>query len=248
MKHFNYTFLFLTIFACDQNNAWDCIQTSGPLVIEELTLVPFEKILVNRDISLTIKQGTDYKVDVETGENLMGDIEISVVGKQLQLSDNNRCNLVRDYGLTKMTVTTPYLNEIRSSTQYLTTSEGILNFENLNLISENYNSDFISSGDFNLNINSQTLSIIANNLSVFRISGSTDSLSVEFFGGVCEFKGDNLIAEHINIFQRSSHDMLLNPQQSLEGEIRSTGNVISVHTPAVVNVEQFYTGQLLFLD
>ena len=68
MKHFTYTFLFLTIFACDQNNAWDCIQTSGPLVIEELTLVPFEKILVNRDISLTIKQGADYKVDVETGE------------------------------------------------------------------------------------------------------------------------------------------------------------------------------------
>ena len=248
MKHFTYAFLFLTIFACDQNNAWDCIQTSGPLVIEEFTLAPFEKILVNRDISLTIKQGTEYKVDVETGENLMGDIEISVVGKQLQLSDNNRCNLVRDYGLTKMTVTTPYLNEIRSSTQYLTTSEGVLNFENLNLISENYNSDFISSGDFNLNVNSQTLSITANNLSVFRISGSTDSLSVQFFGGVCEFKGDNLIAEHINIFQRSSHDMIFNPQQSLEGEIRSTGNVISVHTPAVVNVEEFYTGQLFFLD
>ena len=84
MKHFTYTFLFLTIFACDQNNAWDCVQTSGPLVFEELTLVPFEKILVNRDISLTIKQGTEYKVDVETGENLMNDIEISVVGKQLQ--------------------------------------------------------------------------------------------------------------------------------------------------------------------
>ena len=248
MKHFTYIFLFLTIFACDQNNAWDCIQTSGPLVIEELTLEPFEKILVNRDISLTIKQGTDYKVDVETRENLMDDIEVSVVGKQLQLSDNNRCNLVRDYGLTKMTVTTPYLNEIRSSTQYLTTSEGVLNFENLNLISENYNSDFISSGDFNLNVNSQTLSITANNLSVFRISGSTDSLSVQFFGGVCEFKGDNLIAEHINIFQRSGHDMILNPQQSLEGEIRSTGNVISVHTPAVVNVEEFYMGQLFFLD
>ncbi|MEC8536652.1 MAG: head GIN domain-containing protein [Bacteroidota bacterium] len=248
MKHFTYTFFLLIIFACDQKNAWDCIQTSGPLVIEELTLEPFEKILVNRDISLTIKQGTDYKVDVETGENLMGDIEISVVGKQLQLSDNNRCNLVRDYGLTKMTVTTPYLNEIRSCTQYLTTSEGVLNFENLNLISENYNSDFISSGNFNLKVNSQTLSITANNLSVFRISGSTDSLSVQFFGGVCEFKGDNLIAEHINIFQRSSHDMTLNPQQSLEGEIRSTGNVISVHTPAVVNVEQFYMGQLFFLD
>jgi hypothetical protein len=42
--------------------------------------------------------------------------------------------------------------------------------------------------------------------------------------------------------------MIVNPQQSLEGEIRSVGDVISLQTPAVVDVELYYTGQLLFLD
>jgi hypothetical protein len=42
--------------------------------------------------------------------------------------------------------------------------------------------------------------------------------------------------------------MEVNPQQSLTGEIRGIGDVISTQTPVVVDIEQFYTGQLLFLD
>ncbi|MFT4803434.1 MAG: hypothetical protein ACI9YE_000627, partial [Psychroserpens sp.] len=47
---------------------------------------------------------------------------------------------------------------------------------------------------------------------------------------------------------RSSNDMIINAQQSLTGEIRSTGDVIVVNTPLVVDVEQFYTGALIFED
>lgn len=248
MKNIIYTLFFLIIFSCDKEDAWNCIQTSGATVFQELTVAPFEKILVNRGIELVVKQGIDYKVEIETGANLINDIEVVVLDAQLQLTDHNTCNLVRDYGLTKMIVTTPLLSEIRSSTQYLTSSEGVLSFENLKLISENFNSDYISSGDFNLNVNSQTLSIIANSLSVFKIHGSTDTLSVKFYGGVCEFKGTDLIAQHVQIFHRSSHNMEVNPQQSLAGEIRGIGDVISTQTPVVVDIEQFYTGQLLFLD
>lgn len=248
MKYLIYILFSLIIFSCDQKDAWDCIQASGATVFQELTVAPFERILVNRDIELIVKQGMEYKVEIQTGANLVNDIEVVVLDSQLQLTDHNTCNLVRDYGLTKMIVTTPFLSEIRSSTQYLTSSDGVLTFENLKLISENFNSDYISSGDFNITVNSQTLSVLANSLSVFEISGFTDSLSVGFYGGVCEFKGANLIAQHVQIFHRSSHDMIVNPQQSLEGEIRSVGDVISIQTPAVVDVEQYYTGQLLFLD
>ena len=99
-----------------------------------------------------------------------------------------------------------------------------------------------------MNVNSQTLSIIANSLSVFKIYGSTETLSVKFHEGVCEFKGTDLIAQHVQIFHRSSHNMEVNPQQSLAGEIRGIGEVISTQTLVLVDVEQFYTGQLLFLD
>ena len=239
--------LFSTL-SCDQKDAWDCIQTSGAAVTLELTVDAFDKILVNRDIELVVKQGTEYKVEIQSGENLLDSMEVIVVGNELQLTDPNSCNYVRDFGLTKMIVTTPVLKEIRSSTQYVTASEGVLNFESLFLISENYNSDYISSGDFNINVNTQNLSVIANNLSVFTISGSTEKLSVGFYAGLCEFKGADLIAQEVTIFQRSSHDIIVNPQQSLKVDIRSVGDVISIHRPPVVEVEEYYSGRLLFLD
>ena len=143
-------------FSCDKEDAWDCIQTAGAPVVQVLNVEAFERILVNRDIKLVVKQGHDYKVEIQTGENLLGTIEVVVVDHELQLSNTNSCNYVRDFGLTKMIVTTPALKGIRSSTQYLTSSEGVLNFESLALVSENFNSNYLSSGDFKLTIDTQS--------------------------------------------------------------------------------------------
>jgi hypothetical protein len=248
MKQLFYTLLLLMFFSCDKEDAWGCIQTAGAPVVQVLNVEAFERILVNRDIKLVVKQGNDYKVEIQTGENLLSDIEVVVVDHELQLSNTNNCNYVRDFGLIKMIVTTPALKGIRSSTQYLTSSEGVLNFQSLALVSENFNSNYLSSGDFKLTIETQSLSVIANNLSSFNISGAVETLTVGFYAGLCEFKGTDLIAQHVKIFQRSSHDITVNPQQSLTVDIRSVGDVISVQRPPVVELEQYYTGQLLFLD
>ena len=248
MKHLVYTLLVIVLLSCDNEAGWGCIQTSGTSVVDELTVEPFDRILVNRDIELVIRQGEAYSVEIQTGQNLRGGIEVSVVENQLQLTDHNSCNLVRDYGLTKISVTTPNLKEIRSSTQYLTSSDGALNFENLTLLCENYNSDYLSTGDFKMTVNTQTLRVVANNLSEFTIVGNVENLIIGFYAGLCQFNGADLSAQNVNIFQRSSHDITVNPLQSLEGEIRSVGNVISVHTPPIVDVQEYYSGRLVFLD
>jgi hypothetical protein len=248
MKHLVFTLLVFVLFSCDNEAGWGCIQTSGPSVVDELTVEPFDKILVNRDIELVIRQGEAYNVEIQTGQNLRSGIEVSVVENQLQLTDHNSCNFVRDYGLTKISVTTPTLKEIRSSTQYLTSSDGALNFENLTLLCENYNSDYLSIGDFKMTVNTQTLRVVANNLSEFTIEGSVEHLIIGFYAGLCQFNGAELSAQNVTVFQRSSHDITVKPLQSLEGEIRSVGNVISIHTPPIVDVQEYYSGRLVFLD
>ena len=40
--------------------------------------------------------------------------------------------------------------------------------------------------------------------------------------------------------------MIVNPQQSIIGEIRSLGDVISKNIPPVVEVTEYYTGTLIF--
>ncbi|MCK5400371.1 MAG: DUF2807 domain-containing protein, partial [Flavobacteriaceae bacterium] len=101
-------------------------------------------------------------------------------------------------------------------------------------------------GDFRLDVNLITLRIVTNNISTFYITGQTENLNVGFFAGAGRFEGENLIAQNVNIFHRGSNDMIVNPQESLTGELRSTGDLISVNQPPVVTVEQFYTGRLIF--
>ncbi len=248
MKRYIYIVLFLFPFlSCDKEGAWDCIQTAGNIEITEIDVGPFGRILVNRDVELVIIDGPEQKVEVETGENLLNDIDVSVVGDQLQLTNNNSCNYLRDYGITKIYVTTPSLEEVRNSSQFEVSSQGTLTFDNLVLTSEDFNvEDSFNLGDFRLDLNSNSVEIISNGLSTYYLSGNVGNLTVGFFAGNGRFEGADCIAENITVFHRGTNDMIVNPQLSLNGQLRSTGNLISMNVPSDVDVEQYYTGELIF--
>jgi hypothetical protein len=236
----------MIIVACNSEDASDCFQTEGNLLQQEVTVTAFERILVNRDIELIVKEGLEYSVIIETGENLLNDVLAIVVDNQLQLTDNNSCNYVRDYDITKVYVTTPNLKEIRNSSQYEVSSDGVLTFPELSLISEDFNAPgSFTVGDFRLQVAIEDLDIVSNNISSFYISGTVSNLDIGFFSGAGRFEGENLIAQKVNVYHRGSNDMIVNPQVSLSGELRGTGDLISVNEPATINVEQFYTGMLI---
>ena len=71
-------------------------------------------------------------------------------------------------------------------------------------------------------------------------------MNVSFAAGTSRFEGRDLVAQNVIIWNRSSNDMIVNPQQELTGELLGTGNLISVNVPPVVDVEQIYTGELIF--
>lgn len=247
MKKLLYIYTILFVFSCNSEDANDCFQKSGNIIQEEILVASFEKILVNRDITLVLKEGPNFEVTIETGENLLNDVEAVVVDNELRLTDKNNCNYIRDYGITKVFVTAPNVLEIRSSTQYDISSDGVLNYNNLKLLSEDFNDpDSFTVGDFRMEINSQSLRIISNNISSFYISGDTQNLFVDFFSGSGRFEGANLTAQNIDVFHRGSNDMIVNPQLKIEGELRGTGDVISLNNPPIVEVEQYYTGMLIF--
>jgi len=237
----------LIIFACNSEDVNDCFQTSGEIIYQEISVTSFEKIFVNRDIELIIKDAPDYKVTIETGENLINDVEVEVIDNELVLTDNNSCNYVREYGITKIYVEAPNINVIRTSSQYSVSSDGILYYPALNLYSEDFNAENeFTVGDFRLHIASENLEVVSNNLSFFYIDGNVENLFVGFYSGAGRFEGENLRAEHVQVYHRGSNDMVVNPQQSLTGELRGTGNLISVNQPTVVDVERIYSGELLF--
>jgi hypothetical protein len=226
----------------------DCFQNSGAIIQQEFVVETFDKITVYERIELIVKDGPSQKVIVETGKYLLNDIEIKVENGTLILKNNNACNLTRDYGITKVYVSSSNLTEIRNSSGLTVSSDGVLNYSNLTLVSEDFNATYVThtDGDFNLQVNCNRIDITFNNLSRVFISGFVNNLFIGFYSGDTRFEGANLIAQNIDIFQRSSNDMILNPQQSLTGEIRGTGDVISLNRPPIIDIEEFYTGKLIF--
>lgn len=246
MKKIVYLIGLILCFACDSESSNDCFQSAGDIVQQEFTVGTFDKILVNRDVELIVKQGPQ-SIIVKTGSNLLNDVSVEVVEDRLILTDDNTCNFVRDVGITKVYVTTPNLTQIMCSTQLDISSDGVLGFQDLELISEDFSMpDAFAVGDFRLNVDVENLKIVSNNLSFFYINGTANNLNINLVNGNGRFEGENLIAQDVSIIQRSTNDILVNPQQSLTGSILSTGNVISFNQPLIVDVEETFTGRLIF--
>ncbi|CAH8286720.1 putative autotransporter adhesin-like protein [Mariniflexile fucanivorans] len=247
MKKLTYILTLIILFSCNSENAGDCFQTTGTIIQQEISVSAFDKILVNRDVELIIKEGLEQKVIIETGKNLINDVEAVVLDGRLILTDNNSCNYVRDYGVTKIYVTSQNITEIRSSTQYDVSSDGVLTYPALTILAEDYNApDSFTSGNFRLQIDNDNFNLVFNNLSNCYISGNTNNLNITFAAGTSRFEGANLIAQNVVLWNRSSNDMIVNPQQSIIGTISGTGNIISVTTPPIIDVQELYKGRLIF--
>lgn len=247
MKKLFYLITTILILSCEGENLGDCFQKSGAIIQKEIAVDSFDKILVNRDIELIIKDGTDQQVVIETGENLLNDVTANVLNGKLILTDNNTCNYVRDYGITKVYVTAPNIREIRSSTQYDIKSEGVLRYPDLTILSEDFSApNSFTNANFKLQIDNNSFTVVFNNLSNCFISGKTNNLNITLASGTSRFEGRYLVAQNIQLWNRSSNDMIVNPIQQIKGKINGVGDVIAVNTPGLIEVEELYKGRLIF--
>ncbi|WP_222937319.1 head GIN domain-containing protein [Cytophaga sp. FL35] len=234
--------------ACNSESAPDCLQGSGEVVITEVSLSEFDRITVFENVTLILKQGDTQKVEIETGEHLLEEVSATVEEGRLLLRDTNDCNYFRDYGLTKIYVTSPNITEIRSSTGWPILSDGVLGYPSLSLISESFINpeSETTDGEFDLEVASNNLSVVVNGIAYFKLSGSVENLSLNIAAGDSRIEAENLVAANISLNHRGSNDMLVNPQESIRGTIRSVGNVISFNRPAVIAVQEDYKGELIF--
>ncbi len=235
-------FLFL-IIAC--NKPGDCIESTGDMITKEFDVPDFDKIIVYKGIALVVKEGPEYKVEVKTGENLIDNIEVKVVDNFLRLTDNTNCNWVRDYGQTTVYVTAPNLIELHSKTEKTISSDGVLNYPILRLFSMDL-TDGAGTGDFDVQLNNFQTVIENNNVARYYISGQTNQLLLNFYDGNGRFMAENLAAKWIKVFHRGSNDMIVKPIDSITGKMVSTGDIILKNNPPLVDVEELYTGRVIY--
>jgi hypothetical protein len=240
----------LFILSCNSENASDCFQNSGDIVRVEVNVAAFTTITVFENLNVVIKQGTTQKIEIETGEFLLNDITAQVEGSRLILRNENSCNYVRDYGISTIYITSPNISEIRSSTGGLISSDGILNYTNLSLISESFSNPETETtdGSFDLALNAETVSVVANGIAYFKLAGTATSISINIAAGDSRIEAESLMAENVGLNHRGSNDIFVNPQQRISGTIRGYGDVISSNRPPEIEVEELFNGRLLFRD
>lgn len=240
--------LGLVFWSCDSEKSPDCLQTTGDLVVKEIQLPPFEKILLFDRVKLYITHGEKQKVIVKTGKNLLPEVTFSVDEKKLSIKNENSCNLLRDYKTVKVYVTSPNLTHLKNGSQWVVESTNVLKYPTLTLrteISANSETSHTDSG-FNLQLACEELHIVNNGMASYFLSGKVKNMFVGFYSNDGRLEASDLLVQNLRFYHRSSNLFLVNPQKSLRGEIRSTGDMISLNKPAIVEVKEFYTGKLIF--
>lgn len=241
------------IASCEKPS--DCIEATGAIILKDFTIdMPTQQdsitqIYVERGIELIVKQGPIFKVTVETGENLIDGISVKRDGTTLYLKDNTTCNWVREYGQTKVYVTTPKLENIYSKTERNISSNGVLTFPTLRLFAldqDGDGKDGAGTNDFFIQVNNNQLVIETNNVARFYINGQTNEGLFNFYEGNSRIEAQNLIVKNIKVFHRGANDMVVHPTQSIVGKMVSTGNIILKNTPPVVTVQELYQGHLIY--
>ncbi len=247
MKNYNYILIISLLFiitSCGISE--DCFKGNGSRTTQTFPLENFTKIKVYDGVGLVVKEGPNYEVKIETSDNIIDNLDVKMEGDMLIVKDNSTCNIARDYGQTIVYVTAPNLEEIHCKTDQDIKSDGILNYPLLRLFSMDL-SDGAGTGDFYLNLNATSQIVIeSNNVSNFYLNGHTNQLLLNFYFGNGRFYGENLEAEEIILFQRGSNDMIVKPLQNISGAIYATGNVILKNVPPIVDVEEVFTGRLIY--
>lgn len=240
--------LFMT--SCNSESAPDCFQSAGDLIREEVTVTDFTKITVFENVGLVLKEGPETKVEIETGKNLRNEVEAVVDNGRLLLRDTNGCNYFREFGLTKIYVTAPNIDEIRSSTGLKIESDGVLSYPRLNLISESFinNESETTDGEFDLEVDGINFTILVNGIAYFKLKGKTEFFGVTIAAGDSRVEAQDLDAKFIDVDHRGSNDILCNPVDLIKGEIRGTGDVISFNEPDLIQIQELFKGKLIFKD
>ncbi len=240
--------LLLSGISCNTEKAPDCFQTAGKTVQKEVKLEPFQEIMVYERVKLYVKEGAEYSAMIETGENLLDEVSLKVENNRLSITNTNSCNLFRNYEVTKVYVTTPTLDWLQNSSGSAVESIGTLHFPELWLRSFNQELDpnIHTDGDFILNLDVEKLRITNDNFSNYFLSGSADFANIFFAGGDGRLEAENLVVQDYDVFHRGTNKMIVDPQQSIKGDIYSFGDIIAKNHPPVVDVKQHYTGKLIF--
>lgn len=96
MKAVSLIIVLALLAGCEKDNQWDCFTSYGEDMAETRNLEPFTEIYTDDKIDIIYRYSDSYSVDVHFGDKVIKHIETSVSNQSLKITNNAKCNWVRD--------------------------------------------------------------------------------------------------------------------------------------------------------
>lgn len=226
---------------CNRENAFDCVQRTGRIVVVERQVDPFYYVIIKDNIDVVLTSGTGNVVKIEAGKNLMPDINLYTQGDTLTISNANSCNWVRSYKH-RITVSLPAPNTdlvlFHRGYGKITSTEK-LNIQNLSI----YSLD--AGGNIDLQIQSGKTIAYSNSHAMVQLSGQTSNLDIWMHKGIGRIYTENLMATHCIVKQEGSNEIRIFPIQQSYVEINASGNVAYYNEPVTMTSSIHGSGKLI---
>jgi hypothetical protein len=221
----------LILVSCKKENAGDCFKSTGKDVAEIRFPGTFSEIEVNDKMEVTLFKGTEYKVEVFAGKNIIKNISAKITDGVLKINNNNTCNFVRGYKRhIRINITVPYIGKILNNGVGMFTVDGGFSQDTLKIQTEN-------SGDMHIDGTYDYIQSVSKGSGDVYLTGSCKSLFV-YTSGTNFLKADDLlVSDHIFIETLSVGDCFVNTGnlKTFQYNIWRDGNVYYTGNPVVVN-------------
>ncbi len=239
-------FLLLPLVAlfapsCNDENAPDCLKSTGRTVQQRRPISAFTEIELHDDIDLYLTHTQDSTVLVEAGENLMPKIEVTQQGTKLSIRNRNTCNWVRSYKRpVKVTVGIPRDHLVLTHRGFGT----IRSAEPLN-IGYLVISSFDASGDMQLDGKLDNIVLYTNSPSHITLSGQSEYLEAWLHNNFGRLSAERLQSRVCLLKHHGSNEMRVFPLEELQATILANGTIAYYHEPARITSQVGKDGKLV---
>ncbi len=244
-KYFLLLFVSL-MFSCNKYKL-NC-NFSGEQKTETFLLNDFDTIEVNPLIQLKLIDDDHNEISIKADKNIMDNIDVEIVNRKLEITNNTHCMVKNSKAIAYISLKVDEIQQIVANTDLKINSGNTLHFNYLKLVSENNVVGTNNIADFDLDLQVNKLDIVANGRSIFKVTGNVHQLFVGFYGVAPVFKGKNLMADTVRVFQRSSNDIHVYPLNKLSGDLYGYGDIYIYHQPQIFNITEHGRGHIYFVN
>lgn len=199
---------------------------------------PITKLLLNNDMDLELIESEDSSLIINGAKQVLDDLVIK--NDSAQISLKYKSSKAWMYDKPQVQLRLPKICDIE-----LQAYNNV--FANDTIRTEEFEITSTGTGDVKLLVNCRNLTINANYICNYYISGKTEKLSVyTTFGSI--FNGANLVANHVRCKNEGSNHQIVHPVKSLACDMLLTGNVYYVNQPEelLINRINNSSGKVIF--